>query len=71
MNPINNAQGLINEADDRLDSITRILARARPDQAEPLDADAMLEGADALLCDARQALTVAIEFLNRAQENVK
>ena len=71
MSHIDDALQQFNEADNRLESITRILARARPDQAEPLDADAMLEGADALLDDARRLLNLAIAALNNARKNGK
>ena len=71
MNHIDDALKQANEVDIRLDSVTRILALAHPDLAEPLDADAMLEGADALLEDAKQFLSTAIAHLNKAQENGK
>lgn len=64
MNQIEHALEQVNEVDIRLESVTRILARARPDQVGPLDADAMLEGADALLDDAKQLLSKLIESLN-------
>lgn len=71
MSLIDDALKQADEVDVRLDSITRILALARPDLAEPLDADAMLAGADAILEDAKQFLSTAIAHLNKARENEK
>lgn len=71
MSHIDDALKQANEVDIRLESITRILAWARPDQVAPLDSDAMLEGADALLDDAKQYLSTAIAHLNKARKNEK
>ena len=47
----------------RMDSVRRILSMAAPDHAEPLDSDALLSGAHALIEEAEKLLLGAMTKL--------